>query len=496
MALDASADPVDVARRLQRAHAEIVEHDGGRVPADVRAVVLESWRRTRDAGLRPDAQEPVVLIDEARIDDARREHPLAATRAAIHQAVGRIAQDAGHLLVVTDAGGTLLWAEGHSAIKDAAVHLGFFEGACWSEGAVGTNAIGTAIAIDHPVQILSGEHFVRTHHPWVCSGAPVHDPETGAILGVIDLSGPLRTAHPMILGFVATAARMAEHLLAERMHRADHALHEALLADLERRGHGRAAVVSPSGRVVASWPAGWLAGRIDPPAAAARVTLPDGTVADCEPVGEAGVLLRAVAASAPTALGAPDPGAAAGGRLTLLGDRPRLTWPGGAVDLGGRHAEILALLAAHPAGLTAEALADALHGPGGNAVTARAEVSRLRKLVGPRVRTRPYRLADDVDVDLVRVRSALADGHPAAALRAYAGPLLPRSTAPGVVAVRAVLDAELHAVVADATDPAVLLAWTASPDGRDDVAAHDRLLAALPPDDPRRAVVARRRAAL
>ncbi|MGX6448192.1 GAF domain-containing protein, partial [Patulibacter sp. S7RM1-6] len=263
MSLDASADPVDLARRLQRAHAEGVEH-GGRVPADVRPVVRDSWRRTRATGLRPDEQDPVVAIEEARIDEVRRDHPLAVTRAAIHQAVGRIAQDAGHLLVVTDAGGTLLWAEGHRAVKDAAVQLGFFEGARWSEAAVGTNAIGTALAIDHPVQIFSGEHFVRTHHPWVCSGAPIHDPETGEILGVVDLSGPLRTAHPMILGFVATAARMAEHLLAERMHRDDRSLHEALLAALERHGHAPAAAVTPSGRVVASWPRGWLPGRVAP----------------------------------------------------------------------------------------------------------------------------------------------------------------------------------------------------------------------------------------
>ena len=59
----------------------------------------------------------------------------------------------------------------------------FVCGADWSEQGAGTNALGTAIAVDHPVQIFSAEHFNRIVHPWQCSGAPIHDPATGEILG-------------------------------------------------------------------------------------------------------------------------------------------------------------------------------------------------------------------------------------------------------------------------------------------------------------------------
>jgi hypothetical protein len=445
VSLDASADPVDVSRRLQLAHSTVVGHDG-RVPAGVRPVVLDSWRRTTRAGLRPEGHAPTVVIDESRVDEVRRAHPLAATLPAIHEAVGRVAHDAGHLLVVTDATGTLLWAEGHPAIKDAAWHLGFFEGARWSEDLVGTNAIGTALAIDHPVQILSGEHFVRTHHPWVCSGAPIHDPETGAQLGVIDLSGPLRTAHPMILGFVATAARMAEHLLAERMHERDRVLHEALLVALEDRAAGRSAVISPSGRVVASWPHGWLTGRVAPPSADGGATLlADGTTAELHPVRDgAGFLVRTGAAAAVAPPSRPEQPA-----LTLLDGRPRITWAGRTVELGARHAEILALLAAHPAGLTGEELTRQLYGPGGNPITVRAEVSRLRRLLGALVRTRPYRLAPEIDADLGARLASIAAG---AGADGTADRLLPRSTAPGVVALREVL------APGAGTDPSAVLA--------------------------------------
>ena len=55
---------------------------------------------------------------------------------------------------------------------------------------MGTNAIGTALAIDHAVQVFSAEHFSAKQHTWWCSAAPIHDPATGAVLGVVDLSGP------------------------------------------------------------------------------------------------------------------------------------------------------------------------------------------------------------------------------------------------------------------------------------------------------------------
>ncbi|WP_050897059.1 hypothetical protein [Patulibacter medicamentivorans] len=548
VALEASADPVDLARRLQAAHSAVIAHDA-RVPADVRPVVLESWRRTAGAGVDPDDHDPPVVLDEHRIDDARREHPLAITLPAVRQAVGRVAQDAGHLLVVTDASGTLLWAEGHSAVKDAAWHLGFFEGARWAEADVGTNAIGTALAIDHPVQIFSGEHFVRTHHPWVCSGAPIHDPETGAALGVIDLSGPLRTAHPMILGFVTSAARMAEHLLAERMHQRDRVLHEALLEDLEHRTHGRCAVVSRTGRVVASWPHGWLSGRIDLTSPGSRVTLPDGTVGQLEPVGAGvGFLVRSTAAGCPTpggmllaearvaaiaepapagspvagpapAASAPAPaGTAVVARgagpghpppavrdhhpedatvVTLLTDgTPHVRWPGGGTEVGLRHAEILCLLALHPGGLSGEQLALRLYGEAGNPVTVRAEISRLRRLLGERLQTRPYRLAEPFDVDVVGVREALRDGRLTEAMLRYAVPLLPRSQAPGVVELRDELEGALQCAARGSNDAATLLAWIETTEGHEDLPAHQRLSAVLADDDPRAPLVHARTARL
>ena len=84
-------------------------------------------------------------------------------------------------MVVSDADGTLLWLEGAPRVRLAAANsMNFAVGALWSEGGAGTNAIGTALAADHAVQVFAAEHFNEVVQAWTCAAAPVHDPDTGA----------------------------------------------------------------------------------------------------------------------------------------------------------------------------------------------------------------------------------------------------------------------------------------------------------------------------
>jgi hypothetical protein len=63
-----------------------------------------------------------------------------------------------------------------------------------------------------------------------------------------------------------------------------------------------------------------------------------------------------------------------------------------------RHAELLYVLASHRNGRTASQLSLALFGDAGRAGTVRAEISRLRRIVGGIVVGRPYRFADNLEV--------------------------------------------------------------------------------------------------
>jgi hypothetical protein len=88
--------------------------------------------------------------------------------------------------------------------------MNFVEGAAWDEPHAGTNAPGTALALGRPVQIFATEHFRHSVQGWTCAAAPIRDPATGHVVGVIDVTGGDAVAHPHSLALVIAAARAAE----------------------------------------------------------------------------------------------------------------------------------------------------------------------------------------------------------------------------------------------------------------------------------------------
>lgn len=165
-------------------------------------------------------------------------------------------------------------------------------------------------------------------------------------------------------------------------------------------------------------------------------------------------------------------------RLSVLGgDRPRWQTTGEdgrarSAVLTGRHADILVLLSRHPEGLSADHLAILLDDKDLDVVTIRAEMSRLRRVIGSNyIASRPYRLLSPICSDVADVFDALQSGDVAAALSAYTGALLPQSVSPAIGRLRTELTASLReAVLARAAVGRLdlLRRWLELPDGRDD----------------------------
>lgn len=154
-----------------------------------RDLVSASWWRARRSGLDPDRVLPPVLLQGPDLDDRRGAHPLApvlptARRLLLEEPLG-----VPLLMAVSDADGTLLWVEGDAGLRRAADRMAFTPGARWSEDVAGLNAPGTALALGRPVRVRAGEHYATAVAGWSCSAAPVRDPATGAVLGVLDLTG-------------------------------------------------------------------------------------------------------------------------------------------------------------------------------------------------------------------------------------------------------------------------------------------------------------------
>jgi hypothetical protein len=356
----------------------------------LRRVVAESWQRSLATGVDPDLDGARSGRATLTLEQLRATHPLASALPVIRRLLVEDASEAGVVVAVTAADGTLLWVEGDRAACQKAQAMNFVPGADWSERSAGTNAPGTALALDRELQIRGSEHFTRIVQPWSCTAVPVHDPVTGMLLGAIDLTGGAEVASPQTLALVrATAVAVENHL----------------------------------------------------------------------------ALLRL------TNSGRPGP---ANARLSVLGaERPRwtVTDDGGiqAGTLTGRHADILVLLSRRPEGLSADHLAMLLDDHDLDAVTIRAEMSRLRRVIGADyVASRPYRLLAPVDSDVADVFAALQRGDVECAMARYVGALLPQSVSPAVARLRTELSTSLRAAVLSTGSIALLRRWLELPEARDD----------------------------
>ncbi|MFJ5265995.1 GAF domain-containing protein [Streptomyces sp. NPDC088387] len=393
VALEPGADPVERARTLRRAHEAFTA--AGLMSRPVRGVVADSWRRSARAGVGPDGTAHVELVD-GDLGAYRSEHPLGQVMPLVRELTGTFAADGEHLVAVCDAQGRLLWVEGHPVTRRKAGRMNFVPGARWAESAMGTNAPGTAVAVDRPVQVFAAEHFSRRVQPWTCAAAPVHDPRTGRVLGAVDITGGDGLAHPHSLGFVQAVARAAESQLA---------------------------LLEPASPV------------------------------DDRP------------------------------RLSALGrDEARLRVEGRSIRLSRRHSEIVVLLARHPEGLTGDELLCALYEDESvPPVTLRAELARLRRVLGPgMLASRPYRLTGPVESDVDALERWVAAGAVTDAARAYAGPLLPASQAPAVARLRRRLTDGLRAALIARGDPDLLADWAHAPWGEDDLEVWRALAATRP----------------
>jgi hypothetical protein len=160
-------------------------------------------------------------------------------------------------------------------------------------------------------------------------------------------------------------------------------------------------------------------------------------------------------------------------RLTVLGAE-RARWQAAndgvpATTLTGRHADILVLLSRHPEGLSADHLAILLDDKDLDAVTIRAEMCRLRRVIGPEfIASRPYRLLSPISSDLGAVFDALHSDDVDTALSRYTGELLPQSVSPAIARLRTELSASLRGAVLATGNLALLRHWLDLPEGRDD----------------------------
>jgi hypothetical protein len=415
-AVAAGEDPRQYARLMSAVYDATMA--GDRAPARPRKIIEDSWRRLMSRGIDPDTL-PEAEVEGTTLEELRHSSGLMSVLDDVSRGLESLIVEGDNILVIADACGRVLWRAGSRAVLGSADRLGFVEGAHWGETAVGTNAIGTALMSNSAVQVFSAEHYSRSHHPWTCAGAPIKDPRTGHVIGVVDVSGPAATVHPTTVALVDAVARLAESHLREQHNRTLNSLRMVAAPILARIG-------SPA---LAVDPDGWVAAvdslpphnRIALPreVSPGRLLVPTLGLCDVDPL-PGGWLIRLT----------DDPEAAEVGTQVALDlhnpDAPTLRMVGRTGgwrrDLSLRHAEILLALSFRREGRSAPELALDLYGDASRVVTVRAEVSRMRKQFVGLLAAQPYRIAHSVRLEV---------RYPSDMMR-----LLPTSTAPVVHAAR------------------------------------------------------------
>jgi hypothetical protein len=338
--------------------------------------------------------------------------------------------------------------------------------------------------------VFAAEHFTEPVQRWTCAAAPVTDPDTGRLLGIIDLTGDISSVHPASLSVVIATARAVEELLRRGLRERDDRLRARYGSRLGAASAG-AALVTGSGRVLLDPKQYWsLVQQASIPAGGGAVLLPSGAHAIAEPIEDADVyVVRPERTRSRTARPVLE--------LRLLGSEPPMVQLNrNLVRLRRRHVELLTLLMLHRGRASADVLCDELYGEAGHPASIRVEMSRLRKLLPGTIEPEGYGLTCEVHSDVKHVRALLAGNAVNDAAAAYPGPLLPESEAPGIRGAREELDSWVRQAIVTSDDADALWAWVRSPSGELDLPAWRRLLSALDYTDARRSLAVARIAAL
>jgi hypothetical protein len=406
----------------------------------IRPLVRESWERAVKSRLDRDRLLSPLEFERDELGDYRQAHPLSAVMPVIRKLLVHDADnDSGMLVAVGDAMGRLLWVEGDMSLKRRAESMMFVEGADWSERVAGTSAPGTALALDHAIQIRREEHYNRLVHAWSCTAVPVHDPETRNIIGVIDITGGEQAVdrHTMPL-MEATAHAVENELLLQRFRQRVESFESIAVAKIGSRAH----FINFNSR---------------------------------KPVEQAVQSDRPI--------------------MYVLGrDTAVLRLGEQSLELTKRHAEIMTLLSWFPFGLSAERLSELLNGTPLTSSRLRSEMVRLRKILdafapGLAPMSKPYRLPEPCELDAQQVVALLDRGAHRAALAAYRGMILPGSASPGIQQVRQEVAAHLREALLGDASVDVLMEYGRLEEAVDDLQVWQAILRLLPPKSPKRAGV-------
>ncbi|MFW5707919.1 MAG: sigma-54-dependent Fis family transcriptional regulator [Bacteroidota bacterium] len=182
-----------------------------------REIIKKSHQRCEEYGVNKEQIFPSKILkgNEVSTQLARNEY-LLKVAIPFMEIIYESVANSGFFILLTNEEGCILKAVGDPEIIAESKKLNMVVGAYMNEQNIGTNAMGTAISENQPIQVTAAEHFISAYHRWTCSAAPIHNPK-GEIIGSLNLTGESHLVHPHTLGLVVAAVRAIENQIRAEM---------------------------------------------------------------------------------------------------------------------------------------------------------------------------------------------------------------------------------------------------------------------------------------
>lgn len=174
------------------------------------SALLKSWKRSHEALGSPDNVAMAPHVPDEMLD----EHLLEVFGPMMNRFADNV-QGSGLALLLSDARGQIVqrWFEDRRA-ESHLDRVGTVRGAVLAENVVGTNGVGTVLALGRPVQVSGAQHYADFYQDAVCTGAPIMHPTTGSILAVLTISCDLTPGADYLKPLVRSMSReMQDHLV-------------------------------------------------------------------------------------------------------------------------------------------------------------------------------------------------------------------------------------------------------------------------------------------
>lgn len=193
-------------------------HEGVLDKARLDKRILESWYRCKKERVNPYLNKGMHLLTEKELHNKKAQNSMLIEMTDPYlKKMDPMIKSSGMMALLVDPDGYVLSLLGNEKTLKDARRINFMEGVRWTEAAVGTNAIGTALETKEAVMIQGHEHYSVASHQWSCSATPILD-DNGGLLGVIDVSCPVDQSHPFMIGMVTSIAYAIEKELIKRSH--------------------------------------------------------------------------------------------------------------------------------------------------------------------------------------------------------------------------------------------------------------------------------------